>query len=86
MFISRRFVDENELEVEPATSIIRDGAGKKLADRIGAVTTTIRNGAKVVDCNHDVMDMPDQRDLVIGLSHFPVFGYQIKGVPIKKPG
>jgi len=68
MFISRRFVEENNVKMEAISGEIIGGGGKKLADRIG-----------------DVMDMPESRDLVIGLSDFDAFGYKLTGVPVKKP-
>lgn len=32
------------------------------------------------------MDMPEGRDLVIGLPYFPKFGFKAEGIPVKKPG
>ncbi len=85
MFISKAFVDKHQLEVTPATGTIKDGGGKKLVERIGTVKITVRNGVKSVACSPDIMVMPPRRDLVIGLSHFALFGYELRGVPVKQP-
>ncbi len=67
------------------TGTIKNGAGDKLADRIGTVAVEIKNGDKSVFCTPDVMKMPRGRDLVIGLSHFNEFGYERRGIPVKPP-
>ncbi len=56
-----------------------------MADREGLVNITVENGNVTVDLEVEVLDLPESRDLVIGLPDFPKFGFRLEGVPCKKP-
>lgn len=84
MFIGKRFVEANGIEMTQIIGEITGGSGQKLADRIGYVE--VANGDRKVNLQADMMEMPASRDLVIGLSHFKDLGYIITGVPVKEPG
>lgn len=81
IFVSKNFVQGHGLEVSAVSGEIHGGTGEKLTDRVGVTELTIENGTNTVS----VMEMPEGRDLVIGLPHFPKFGYKVTGVPVKKP-
>eukprot|EP00171_Calliarthron_tuberculosum_P006806 IDg6806t1 len=52
-----------------------------MAARKGRVHVSVGNGLRDVQCRCDVIEMPTRRDLVIGLSHFKNFGFNLSGVP-----
>lgn len=47
MFISVEFIDTHSLVIKSANGTITGGGGKKIADRIGTVHVTVRNGEKL---------------------------------------
>lgn len=85
MFVSKEFVEKHEIKISSVSGEIRGGSGQKLSDRIGVVEIEDQNGRNTVRCEADGMIMPKGSDLVIGLSHFTQFWFQVTGVPFKLP-
>ncbi len=81
--ISQTFVRTHRLQVYKVEGVIKDGSGNIMANRSGFVKASVKNGDKTVKCTPDILDMPDGRDMVIGIDHFKDFGYAIHGIPTK---
>lgn len=84
-YISQEFVQKNNLQISPARGMIKSGNGEKMADRIGAVSVSVRNGTTEAECSLEVTKLPEGRAMIIGLPNFSTFGYTVEGVPTKVP-
>lgn len=78
-------VDENKLELFPTSGEIIGGGVTKIADRTEFVRIGVRNGNETVECEAEALEMPDNRNLVIGLPDSPQFGFTVESVPIRTP-
>ena len=81
LFVSKSFVEKNNLPIEYKEGNILDGRGKVMAPREGVANITVECVEKKVECAAEVMEMPEGRDLVIGLPFFPHFGFSVDGLP-----
>ncbi len=84
-FLAKKFVQMNNLPVRNVHGKTVGGNGLKMADREGLANITVESGTFKVDLVVEVLDLPESRDLVIGLPDFPKFGFRLEDVLRKKP-
>ncbi len=54
--------------------------------RQGTALVKVCNGGVSTVMNLEIISLPDNRDMVIGLPDFNTFGIELRGVPSKTPG
>lgn len=83
-FISKTFVQENEMEIIPVEINIElavDNMKVKCYGKLQAAK--IENGTNVFTNDLFIVDLPTEKQLIIGLNLFYKLGYVIKGIPYK---
>ena len=82
-FISREYANRCGLKQIPYNGIILRGGKQEKGKEY--VVAEVSNGQKIATLKMPILEH-FKDDLLIGLKHFPVFGYRVTGVPNKTPG
>jgi len=85
-FISKNWVDQQNLTITPVNGIIRqiiDGSEKPRLGRLEGVL--LENDTKSIMVDLEVASLEGGEELIIGMDLFPVLGFEIRGVPFTWP-
>src|SRR6185436_4888901 len=70
-FVSRKFVTDNKLVIQPVTGQIQQFLSGSTVPRFGMVhQIALENGTRRIKCNLEVADMSGPEPLVIGIDLF----------------